>query len=97
MVADLGTVAGPRRAIDAVSERAGGAIDGLVTWAGVAGLTGDAGSLLVSVNYFGSVALLEGLRPLLANGDRPRRSPSARTRRPANRASRWTWSRVPRG
>ena len=30
-----------------------------------------AGSLLASVNYFGSVALLEGLRPLLARGDRP--------------------------
>jgi NAD(P)-dependent dehydrogenase (short-subunit alcohol dehydrogenase family) len=42
-----------------------------VTWAGIAGLTDRAGSLLVSVNYFGTVALLEGLRPLLARGDRP--------------------------
>ena len=72
VVADLGTPAGRQAAIDAVAELAGGSIDGLVTWAGVAGLTeGPPGSLLVSVNYFGTVALLEGLRPLLAAGDRP--------------------------
>ena len=47
-----------------------GVIDGLVTWAGLPGVTGVAGSLLVSVNYFGSIALLQGLRPLLAKGDR---------------------------
>src|SRR5690606_31346653 len=35
------------------------------------GLTHIPGSLLVSVNYFGTVALLDGLRPLLAAGDRP--------------------------
>ena len=71
VVADLGTVEGRVAAITAVTETAGGAIDGLVTWAGLPGLTGRAGSLLVSVNYFGTVALLEGLRPLLANGERP--------------------------
>ena len=48
-----------------------GSIDGLVTWAGLAGLTDRPGSLLVSVNYFGTVTLHEGLRPLLAQGDRP--------------------------
>ena len=42
-----------------------------MTWAGVAGLTSVPGSLLASVNYFGTVALLDGLRPLLAAGDRP--------------------------
>ena len=71
VIADLGTAAGRRAAIDAVTERSGGAIDGLVTWAGLSGLTGVDGSLLVSVNYFGTVVLLEGLRPLLAKGDRP--------------------------
>jgi len=50
---------------------ADGTIDGLVTWAGLPGLTDRPGSLLVSVNYFGTIALLEGLRPQLANGDRP--------------------------
>jgi NAD(P)-dependent dehydrogenase (short-subunit alcohol dehydrogenase family) len=39
-----------------------------VTCAGLAGLPGRAGSLLASVNYFGTVDLLEGLRPLLGPG-----------------------------
>ncbi|MDQ1466021.1 MAG: hypothetical protein QOH10_436 [Actinomycetota bacterium] len=70
VIADLGSVAGRQAAVAEVAELAGGAIDGLVTWAGLAGLTGVPGSLLVSVNYFGTVVMLEGLRPLLANGDR---------------------------
>lgn len=71
IVADLGTVEGRGQAISAVADRCDGAIDGLVTWAGLAGLTDRPGSLVASVNYFGTVALHEGLRPLLANGDRP--------------------------
>lgn len=71
VVADLGTPAGRQAAIDAVAEQSGGAIDGLVTWAGVPGLTGRPGRLLTSVNYFGTVVLLDGLRPLLAKGSRP--------------------------
>jgi NAD(P)-dependent dehydrogenase (short-subunit alcohol dehydrogenase family) len=70
IVADLGTASGRSDAIAAVTEQSPGAIDGLVTWAGIAGLTGVPGSLLASVNYFGSIALLEGLRPLLAKGER---------------------------
>ncbi|HEX6236721.1 MAG TPA: SDR family oxidoreductase [Acidimicrobiales bacterium] len=69
--ADLGTVEGRRAAVEGVAELAGGAIDGLVTWAGVPGVTGRPGGLLVSVNYFGTVALLEGLQPLLARGELP--------------------------
>ena len=71
VVADLGTAAGRDATIAAVAELAGGVIDGLVTWAGVPGLTETPGSLLASVNYFGTVVLLEGLRPLLALGDQP--------------------------
>jgi len=71
VVADLGTVDGRHAAVAAVADLAGGRLDGLVTWAGVAGLTELPGSLLASVNYFGTVALLDGLRPLLAEGDRP--------------------------
>ena len=71
VVVDLGTAVGRQAAIDAIEAQSGGAIDGLVTWAGLAGLTRSAGSRLVSVNYFGSVALHEGMRPFLANGDRP--------------------------
>ena len=69
--ADLATAVGRAAAIAAVEEQSGGVLDGLVTWAGVAGLTGVPGSLLVSVNYFGTVVLQEGLRPLLARGERP--------------------------
>jgi NAD(P)-dependent dehydrogenase (short-subunit alcohol dehydrogenase family) len=71
VMADLGTPEGRRSAVEGVAARAGDSLDGLVTWAGVAGLTGVPGSLLVSVNYFGTVELLDGLRPLLAAGDRP--------------------------
>jgi NAD(P)-dependent dehydrogenase (short-subunit alcohol dehydrogenase family) len=71
VVADLGTIDGRQAAITGVDEMTDGAIDGLVTWAGLPGLTGRAGSVLVSVNYFGTIALLEGLRPRLANGERP--------------------------
>src|SRR3954452_13127650 len=61
VIADLGRTDGRAAAVDAVSERCDGTLDGLVTWAGVPGLTDVPGSLLVSVNYFGTVALLQGL------------------------------------
>jgi NAD(P)-dependent dehydrogenase (short-subunit alcohol dehydrogenase family) len=70
VVADLGTPSGREAAISQVAEASGGALDGLVTWAGLPGLTDRPGSLLASVNYFGTVTLLDGLRPLLARGDR---------------------------
>ncbi len=71
VIADLAALDGRRAAVEAVIGLSGGAIDGLVTWAGVAGLSGVPGSLLVSVNYFGTVDLLDGLRPLLVAGERP--------------------------
>lgn len=71
VVTDLGTAEGRAHAVEAVGQRCDGALDGLVTWAGLAGLSHLPGSLLASVNYFGTVELLEGLRPLLAAGDRP--------------------------
>ena len=66
--ADLGTPAGRALAIETVSALTGGALDGLVTFAGLAGLPERPASLLISVNYFGTVELLAGLRPLLARG-----------------------------
>jgi len=69
--ADLGTPEGRDAAIGAVTEACGGVLDGLITCAGVAGLPGRPSSLLASVNYFGTVALLDGLRSVLAEGDRP--------------------------
>lgn len=64
--ADLATSDGRRSAVDAVVEQSDGALGGVVTCAGQAGLPSRPGSLLVSLNYFGTVALLEGLRPALA-------------------------------
>ena len=69
--ADLGTAAGRAAAIAGATELLDGKLDALVTWAGLGGFPGRAGSLLASVNYFGSIALLEGLRPLLAEGADP--------------------------
>jgi NAD(P)-dependent dehydrogenase (short-subunit alcohol dehydrogenase family) len=74
VIADLGTREGRASAIAEVAGLVGGpsaALDGVVTWAGLAGLTDRPGSLLASVNHFGTVEVLEGLRPLLARGDRP--------------------------
>lgn len=71
VIADLGTPDGRQAAIDGATELAEGALEGLVTWAGLPGLTDVPGSLLASVNYFGTVDLLAGLRPLLAAGERP--------------------------
>jgi NAD(P)-dependent dehydrogenase (short-subunit alcohol dehydrogenase family) len=67
-VADLATPDGRRSAVAAATEQSGGGLDGIVTCAGLAGLPGRAGSLLAAVNYFGTVDLLEGLRPLLGAG-----------------------------
>ncbi len=71
VTADLGTPEGRHAAVDEVTRTASGRLDGLVTCAGLAGAPWRAGSLLASVNYFGTVGLLEGLRPALAAGDAP--------------------------
>ena len=68
VIADLASTTGRDEAVEAVKGLAGGALDGLVTCAGLPGLTGRPGSLIASINYFGTIALLEGLRPLLAAG-----------------------------
>ena len=61
ITADLGTADG--RA--SVVEQAPTDLDGAVLCAGLVGLTGRPGSALASVNYFGSVDVLTGLRPKL--------------------------------
>ncbi len=70
VVADLGRPDGRRQAVERLSELAGPTLEGLVTCAGVAGAPDRPGSLLASVNYFGAIELLEGLRPPLAAADR---------------------------
>jgi NAD(P)-dependent dehydrogenase (short-subunit alcohol dehydrogenase family) len=68
VAADLGTTAGRASAITAIVERSGGALAGLIPCAGIAGLPGRPGSLLVSVNYFGTVELISGLHDALVAG-----------------------------
>jgi NAD(P)-dependent dehydrogenase (short-subunit alcohol dehydrogenase family) len=68
VVADLSSRDGRDAAIAGVGDASGGALDGLVTFAGLGPVPGRSGALLTSVNYFGSVEILIGLRPLLANG-----------------------------
>ena len=65
VVADLGTPDGRRAAVDRVAELAPEGVDSLVTCAGLAGAPSRPGSLLASVNYFGTVEILQALRPLL--------------------------------
>ncbi len=68
ITADLGTAGGRAHAVAAVSETSGGVLDGLVPCAGVSMAPP---AVVVAVNYFGVLALLEGLRPCLARGTDP--------------------------
>lgn len=74
IAADLGTPTGRVSAVAEVLERCDGVLDGLVTCAGISGFPGRPASLLAAVNYFGTVEVMEGLRPALA---RSSSSPSA--------------------
>lgn len=65
VTADLGTAEGRAHAVAEVSRISAGRLDGFLPFAGVAAATGRPGGLVVSVNYFGAIALLEGMRPLL--------------------------------
>lgn len=58
----------PTAAIAEITGLTGGRLDGLVANAGVSHPT----ELSLKINYFGTVALIEGLRPLLAAGQDPR-------------------------
>lgn len=66
--ADLASQAGRRLLVDTVSELCQGKLDAVIACAGV--LTPAASA--VAVNYFGALATLEGLRPLLLQSQAPR-------------------------
>lgn len=68
VTADLGSAEGVSAAVDQIADLSGGVIDGLVANAGVSHPT----ELSLKINYFGTVALIEGLRPLLAKSEAPR-------------------------
>lgn len=65
---DLTTVEGRRELVAQVQEKSGGALDGVIACAGLSAPI----VATVAVNYFGAVATLEGLRPLLAASSAPR-------------------------
>ena len=68
---DLGTTDGRARAVDMIAGASDGALDGVVTCAGLGPIPDRAGSRIVAVNYFGTIAMLDGLRPLLEQASSP--------------------------
>lgn len=68
VLADLSSAAGRDAMVDGVRRASGGHVDALLAVAGLAIPT----PATVAVNYFGTVATLEGLRPLLAGTSSPR-------------------------
>ncbi len=68
VTADLSTGSGRQSMAAEVAEQCGGTLDGLVV---AAGIQAGKPSTIVSVNYFGAVATLTGLRPFLAHGTDP--------------------------
>jgi NAD(P)-dependent dehydrogenase (short-subunit alcohol dehydrogenase family) len=68
VIADHGTPQGRLAGIEGTLAAADGSLDAIVACAGTAVMTG----LVMRVNYFGTVSLLEGLRPLLAQSAAPR-------------------------
>ena len=72
VVADLGTADGRHRLVDRVNSLSD-SVDAVVANAGV---MGDP-EITVRVNFFGAVATLDGLRPLLSRGHAPRAAATA--------------------
>lgn len=60
-----------QRAVTEVLDRCGGALDGLVTFAGLVSMPSRPDRDVAAVNYFGSIELISGLRPALAKGRAP--------------------------
>ena len=65
---DLTTDEGRTTLVDRVTELTGGVVDGVLA---IAGLSAPVAAT-AKVNYYGALATLEGLRPLLAKSDAPR-------------------------
>lgn len=64
IIADLSTADGRQKAITETLDKTGSEIDGLITAAGMGGHLPD-GKLVMIVNYFGTVELLDGLFPAM--------------------------------
>ena len=66
VIGDLSHAEGRAKAIAAIKALLGeDRIDGIVPCAGVAGLTDVDPALVVSVNYFGAIGLVDGLRDVM--------------------------------
>ncbi|GAA2032579.1 SDR family oxidoreductase [Agromyces tropicus] len=68
VTADLSTAEGRNALVAGVTEASGGTIDAIIANAGLAAPVATA----AAVNFFGTLATLEGLRPLLAGSEAPR-------------------------
>jgi len=68
IIADLSTAPGRDHLVERAAELSGGKVDGVIA---VAGLLAPK-PVTVAVNYFGAVATLTGLRPLLLKSPAPR-------------------------
>jgi len=68
VTADLTTQQGRAAMIDEVTRLSGGGIDAIIANAGVSWSIPDT----IALNYYGAVATLDGLRPLLAGSAHPR-------------------------
>src|SRR3984893_12545375 len=68
VIADLGTSAGRDVMIDQVTKNSGGTGDAVLVLAGFR----TAGPPTISINFYGAVATLEPLRPLLLKTSSPR-------------------------
>ncbi len=67
---DLATTAGRAALVEQAAKLAPEGLDGVIAGAGVATIENP--QLIVAVNYFGALATLEGLRPLLLRSKQPR-------------------------
>ena len=67
VIADLATPAGRQALADGAAKLSGGRVDGVVANAG-----GGPPETSLSLNFYGAVATLEGLRPVLAKSPSPR-------------------------
>lgn len=68
ILADLATEEGRRTLVDQATALTSGRLDGVAAVAGISAAT----PTTVGVNYFGAVATLRGLRPLLLTSEAPR-------------------------
>lgn len=70
IIADLGTADGRAHMIEEATKMAPDGLDGVLAGAGISVF--DRPRETIAINYFGALATLEGLRPLLAKRPKPR-------------------------